>query len=144
MGYTHYWQMDAPLGQVDEGNPWTQLLGAAKDLIEESGIPIGNGWGEHASMDELVNDSRIWINGIGDNGHETFLLSGEDPEWIFCKTAAKPYDAVVGAILLRAIHLFPMHIKVTSDGGPADWEECVTLYTHVFSDKPDLSFLGGP
>jgi len=60
----------------------------------------------------------IYLNGIGSDGHETFVLAHpnpttvEDNSWCiggkpgeingFCKTARKPYDLVVCAVLCRA------------------------------------------
>lgn len=60
------------------------------------------GWNEtdiEATPD--VTETRIALNGLLSNGHESFVLvpSGE---WAFCKTCEKPYDVVVKAILILA------------------------------------------
>ena len=49
----------------------------------------------------------------------------------FCKTAAKPYDLVVTAILVLAEHFSEGHFKVSSDGDPEDWAEGLALAREV-------------
>ena len=58
-----------------------------------------------------VNDDGVCFNGIGGNGHEPFCFTREPDSlhgkegfgFTFCKTAQKPYDEVVCAVLLAAI-----------------------------------------
>lgn len=60
------------------------------------------GWNEtdiEATPD--VTETRIALNGLLNNGHESFVLA-PDGEWAFCKTCEKPYDVVVKAILILA------------------------------------------
>ena len=55
----------------------------------------------------------IWLNGVGDDGHEPLELNksiGE--EFNFTKTAEKEYDIVVACILLRAHLLVPKAFKL--------------------------------
>ena len=85
-----------------------------------------------------VTKDMIRFNGVGDDGHETFLLNREDKpaEWSsdqenvfnFCKTACKPYDIYVTATLILArFHLGEKNIKISSDGIITDWEAGLSL-----------------
>lgn len=47
----------------------------------------------------LVNTENIVFNGVGENGHETFHIWAGQDTWLFCKTAYKPYDRYVMAVL---------------------------------------------
>lgn len=72
------------------------------------------------------------VNGYGDGEYETFMIervfepqSWEMPDelgrWFaFCKTAYRPYDLIVTAVLVAFKHHFP-EIRVSSDGKEKDW-----------------------
>lgn len=78
-------------------------------------IVIRGGLGEG---DPIIDMNRIWLNGDGSRGldHETYsLISGEAPEFDFCKTAQKPYDLVVNA-LLRIAKEYGCVENVSDDG----------------------------
>lgn len=68
----------------------------------------------------LFSEHEICFNGVRDLGHETFYLSTRGSDFEFCKTARKPYDTAVVAILCLLHH--HTGIDVSSDGGPSDWE----------------------
>lgn len=98
-------------------------------------IVLGNGMGDKGSKMEITND-EILFNGLGELGHETFLLerktqteftrhdgskyTNEPREngkyFNFCKTARKPYDLAVCAILIIAKQHLNDHIIIHSDG----------------------------
>lgn len=77
----------------------------------------------------------IWFNGIGEDGHETFVfeqshtISSYDRKneqgqyFSFCKTARKPYDTAVVACLIILKHYFGDDLVVRSDGNPKEWAE---------------------
>lgn len=78
-----------------------------------------------------------------DYGHETFLLErsprreGWEREdypygFDFCKTARKPYDQVVTAVLILCERFCPNWRDITSDGTPADWEPALELCLRLF------------
>jgi hypothetical protein len=87
----------------------------------------------------LIDDLEIIFNGKAkfDQDHETFLLSKnkpKQPDWNkdaiakgytfqFCKTARKPYDKFVTAILIIADNIAPGAIVITSDGDAGDWQD---------------------
>lgn len=58
----------------------------------------------------------IWLNGKGEDGHETFAINTGAQESSFCKTARKPYDIVVCKILLILKYYLGDNIEVGSDG----------------------------
>lgn len=73
-----------------------------------------------------LDNKQIALNGnekspAGDLSHESFILWKNPPKdsWDFCKTARKPYDAVVVSILALAKKVAPKAISISSDGGRA-------------------------
>lgn len=121
MGYTHYWTQPRSFTQ-DE---WAKLCDVCHKVIVQSGEAILNGWGEGSPT---ITTEMIALNGDASIGldHETFSIAriGAD-KWAFCKTAHKPYDIVVTALLsyLAAYHDF----DVSSDGDHHAWEAGVDL-----------------
>ena len=73
----------------------------------------------------------VRFNGIGNNGHETFMLTPAVKSFDFCKTACKPYDKYVVATLALAKYHFGDDILVSSDGEAEDWEEGLALLKEV-------------
>jgi hypothetical protein len=91
-----------------------------------------------------LNATSLAIDGIGEDGHEPFLfpgtiehtppIAGVPLGFNFCKTAGKPYDAVVTACLLVARDHFPASVlAIGSDGAwvDGDWKDGAELYTAV-------------
>lgn len=156
MGYTHYWAID--VNEADTGGAFMDLASDARAIIAAAaarGVPVVF---EYDRPDEpaQIGDGVIRLNGVEDDGHETFRLDftvarepsvarpeGRSPReladdaerqawwewyeydsvvahagwrWAFCKTARKPYDAVVGAILIAAKDAFGARIEISSDG----------------------------
>jgi hypothetical protein len=125
MGYTHYWTLENGIEQED----WNKFLEGARKVIEtakEAGI----------ALEDNSAGAAIHFNGVGADAHETFNITSEDVGFEFCKTAFKPYDAVVTAILIHAKDCFGSAIKVTSDGNWVDWEGGTLLYEEVFGIEP--------
>ncbi|MDQ2784741.1 MAG: hypothetical protein M3Y58_07040 [Chloroflexota bacterium] len=120
MGYTHYWENsamtipDAALIVIRE------IVGAAyhAGLIQY----------EHdAAKPPLVSRTLIRFNGVREYGHETFFFDVNDDyraddgrPFAFCKTACKPYDAVVMKVLIVLKSFLKDELKVTSDGSFAE------------------------
>ena len=142
MGYTHYWVL------VDGFYP-AALEAAVKDMSEivyRSELPVAGPNGQPGT-DPEIGQTRIALNGIGDESNETFLIDADRPGWDFCKTARKPYDSVVAACLLAAKHHLPDHFQLSSDGSWDDeWtngasDGCpppVALYERIFPDRAPL------
>lgn len=125
MGYTHYWRHTPAFteGFVDDVD--RIIAEAARQGIVLRGR---NGTGEPE-----FSPTNISFNGDDETGHrlghETFALIPGDDEFTFCKTAQKPYDAVVGAILI-ALKESDQSFSVTSDGewGTSDWTGPADLF----------------
>lgn len=126
MGYTHYWTLENGIEQAD----WNKFLEGARKIIEtakDAGI--------------LIEDNSagvsIYFNGVGRDAHETFVITSEDTGFSFCKTAEKPYDTVVTAILIHLKQSLGSKVVVTSDGDWSDWEGGQLLYETVFDIRPE-------
>lgn len=101
MGYTHYWNRKYSLIPDDK---WKELTEFAKALFKNQSDILAGGDGEGKPS---ITRAAISFNGIGDESHETCYLPrvGELDRFDFCKTARKPYDAAVVAMLIRASKL---------------------------------------
>lgn len=114
MGYTHYFPGLKTNEIFAEG---------VRDIVaaaEELGIKVcgADGYGE-----PIVTGDLIALNGDAESGldYESFVIDGEDG-FSFCKTARRPYDAVVTAILICAIvGEFDGCEGIATDGGWDDW-----------------------
>lgn len=133
MGYTHYWHQKRNFTTAEwlaiTADTRAVLANAAKDGIDLL-------YERDSNKPPLIDSETIRFNGNGDEGHETFVLERKrrakrdyedaaeykrDGSFNFCKTARKPYDAVVTAVLLIAAHVAPNAIKLSSDGENTDW-----------------------
>jgi len=126
MGYTHYWEIKQNL----TASEWMKIQQKARALIKKArakGICVAGGAGEGSPE---VSSKEIWLNGCAkkkwkhkyaypgaDQAHETFSFKPKKREFDFCKTAEKPYDALVVSILNEARKIAPKKIRVSSDGG---------------------------
>ena len=137
MGYTHYWRQLRDFTDTE----WQELMRLTKLITASSGRDI--------ILSEFnINNEEIRFNGYGEEGHETFLITKKkrakaDYEeqhaydkkgaFNFCKTAHKPYDKYVVAVLCALYNLsdappqsnrsaHPMS-EITSDGNTEDWTE---------------------
>jgi len=115
MGYTHYW---TSLGEVGD-EKWTQFTRIVQPTLDR-GYKAGIIQWESDNTDPPSCFNTVRFNGVGDDGHETFLMDREGGRG-FCKTARKPYDAYVGTVLMVAAIMFGDQINVTSDGDENDW-----------------------
>ena len=126
MGYTHYWTLESGIKQEQ----WNKFIEGARKVIEtakEAGI----------ALEDISADSAIHFNGVGADAHETFNITSGDVGFEFCKTAFKPYDAVVTAILIYAKTVFGNDITLKSDGNWVDWEGGSLLFEEVFGYEPE-------
>ena len=160
MGYTHYWRR--PRKNSGSAYMYGMLALDAKKIIEEAqgqGIRIRNGHGEGEPEFSEISFS---INGDASNGedYETFCWEGiptisewridEDETFDFCKTAYRPYDAVITAILIRAKHVYGPCVQVSSDGdwdkradyadSYGSWADGRELYEQVFGEVAECPF----
>ena len=123
MGYTHYWRPTRDLTE-DE---WDNIRQVAKTILKDNhGIILDNEPTDSQNL-SITYDS-VLCNGIGDDGHETFYLTRKmRNDFEFCKTAQKPYDKYIVAMLI-AVAQITDSITVSSDGDQEDWLEGLQLY----------------
>jgi hypothetical protein len=126
MGYTHYWRINEPIPAVVFKDA-QKIIAKATEL----GIVV---CGADGTGLPTIDESGLKLNGDRSQGlsHETFELS-EPTSFDFCKTAEKPYDTVVGAILISLKKHLPS-ADITSDGGWFDeeWSDPRVLYLCAF------------
>ena len=131
MGYTHYWTLENGIEQSD----CNKFLEGARLIIEnakDAGIPI----------EDNSAGASIYFNGVGSGAHETFVITSEDTGFSFCKTAEKPYDTAVTAILIHLKQSLGSKVVVTSDGEWEDWSAGRLLYETVYDKNIEVDFLG--
>ena len=137
MGYTHYWRQQRDFTDTE----WQELTRLAKLITADGQGILANEYDEENSKPTIDNE-QIRFNGIGDNGHETFIITKkkrakreyEEQEaydrqgaFEFCKTAHKPYDKYVTAVLC-AVYRVQIErgqniMNISSDGNTKDWTE---------------------
>lgn len=116
MGYTHYWR-------ASKADKYLKAYAIAKKIAQR-GVEDGVLAGWDGTGEAVITDEEIRFNGRGEDGHETFVLPGRlegVPDFSFCKTARKPYDKYVTAILAAMEDV----IVVSSDGemNGEEWQE---------------------
>ena len=157
MGYTHY--VTRPVKNAGSASFYGKLALDAKKLCDyanANGIRIRNGAGEgEPEFTEFYfsinGDASHYVEGR-DLAHETLYWAGvpthpkhregESNYFNFCKTAMKPYDAVVTAILIRAKSIYGSCVEISSDGGWGDWQAGRDLYQQVFGEVAECPFDG--
>lgn len=136
MGYTHYFY-----GHDFDPAAFEKLAEDAGQLQQSCQIPVAYEY-DQPGRAAAFNPEYIRFNGIDDGGHETFAIrrtGGED--FNFCKTAAKPYDTLVCAVLLAAQYRLGESIRISSDGEWSDWSDGLNLYLSVFPERvPECPF----
>jgi hypothetical protein len=130
MGYTNYFTQTVTSDRDSE--MYRKFAVDAKAILEtaeQRGIELANGMGEIQGQWE-VSDTRVIFNGLGDDSHETFLFTREDNlGFNFCKTAHKPYDAVVTACLIALGRAYGENVSIASDG---NWDNEWVAGQHLY------------
>jgi len=114
MGYTHYMRQS---NEIDQ-ETFDQISEDCRKVCEAADIPLAYEFNMVAKP--VFGPDVIRFNGVGDDGHETFLVNRIDS--LFCKTAHKPYDDVVCACMIVFNHYLGDKVKITSDGDNDDWD----------------------
>ena len=142
MGYTHYWRQKRDFTDTE----WNELTRLTKLITADGSSILANGFSDRGSQ-LTIDSEEICFNGVGEDGHETFRItkkkrakSDYDEQerydrhgaFDFCKTAQKPYDKYVVAVLC-ALHnvsaildnetIGTELMSISSDGNTADWTE---------------------
>ena len=155
MGYTHYFTVD-PVNQTVPSDAFGRLALDVKRICEEAaaqGIDIRSEFDESTPAE--ITEASIRLNGAGDDGHETFYVAHDQSGFDFCKTARKPYDAVVCAALARMKIHYGASVQVSSDGqdewdmesgaswsdtGESEWAQARRFYVQVFGEPMPCPF----
>ena len=133
MGYTHYWYQKKDF----DAKQWEQITNVALELCNSMEGRKTLGIEKKQSDYVRINNQSVSFNGKQKYNldHETFCLERhvhfdqyDDPKgegaFNFCKTAQKPYDKFVTAMLIAVNTLAPdVMSKITSDGWDDDWQE---------------------
>lgn len=130
-GYTHYYTWHERPNSAALASCISEMRLIVEAQTNILAGPEGSGAPE-------ISSTNLVLNGIGDDGHEPFVFP-KDLGFNFCKTAAKPYDAVVTACLLVARDHFPSSVlSIDSDGSWAggDWQSGIDLYSKVLRRHP--------
>ena len=141
MGYTHYWRQQRDFTDTE----WQELTRLAKLITADGQGILANAFSDKNSKPTIDNE-EISFNGIGDDGHETFCITRKKRDlydyekqdsiqdaymhdksgggvFNFCKTAHKPYDKYVVAVLCAIYRVQRDIMNISSDGNTADWTE---------------------
>lgn len=123
MGYTINFEQSRPFTMQE----WSDIRAACIPMFNRlKQIKGGDGTGRP----EIGND-RIIFNGDASKGenHETMCLERQGGGFQFCKTARKPYDRYVKAVLVVANMIAPGALDISCDGDNEDgcWDEGVRI-----------------
>ncbi len=128
MGYTHYWNTKRTDNQVHELDQmlWTKkfvpLVKQIFKLAAEDGIVLADGNGTPGTRPKATKD-EIVFNGAEPNMYETCVVKRSGMDFEFCKTAHRPYDTVVVAVILAAKQIFGDNFSWSSDGEGPDFQD---------------------
>lgn len=150
MGYTHYYSRDT----VRSSGPgaYARFTNGVERIFAEAetrGIQIGDAFGVTKNWE--ISETRVAFNGMDSDAHETFVWEAVSPRqpihaagksmlFNFCKTAYKPYDAVVVAVLLWLKDCYTDAVDISSDGEWAEWYEGRDLFRAVFNFEAEIPF----
>ena len=136
MGYSHYFENKQDCPPED----WEKITDAFKRMQATAIInndPLLIQEESDSASAPGVDDTGIWFNGIEDDGHETFHLTRVDSgRFNCCKTALKPYDRVVVAVLCLANFFAPGVWNIVSDGPNYEWQDGLALARTVEPNCP--------
>jgi len=110
MSYTIYYRQSRSFTDLE----WQQITDATRSMFNRlKQVKGGSGSGR-----PIIDNSDIIFNGDAakDEDHETFQLMKAGNGFQFCKTARKPYDRYVKAVLIVANYYAPGALEVTCDG----------------------------
>lgn len=126
MGYTNYWK--------SKGFNQKQFGAIIRDIR----TILKDEYFNKINLDELlINRSDIMFNGLGENEHETFYLNNKPTDFACCKTAKKPYDKLVQAVLIISCHYNP-NFEFSSDGDFTDWKDTINKVDELLNIKGEI------
>ena len=128
MGYSHYFN-----NVTASDEQWGRFTGFAAAIVNDSKVPI----------DLKTDGGFICINGVAeeDQHEDLYIIKEGGGSSQFCKTARKPYDAVVCAVLHMYEYICGEGVHVQSDGDLSD-EGWTDAYTYILK-KFGVEYLTG-
>jgi len=146
MGYTHYFTQTRSFTAAEWETVTADVQAILKEAEHNQGIPLADGNGGGGTSPEFTA-LHFAFNGLGDGAHETMYVTrhkqtkkeyeGHNPAWSFCKTAEKPYDAAVVAVLCYLA-------TITRRDDPTTGEPIIgSEVFRVTSDGKGVDFLSG-
>jgi hypothetical protein len=150
MGYTHYYYTPKNIGAKAFKALKEDVVKIIDYCERNLNIRHANGMG-HTATKPVIENKTISFNGVGSDSHETLMICKErsHPEWDknnksstvfnFCKTARKPYDATVVAVLIALKHHVPKS-KISGDGGIEGFDAGVAICEELFSYGKNTDF----
>lgn len=127
MGYTHYWKGNLRPTKKQ----WDAIMEEVSKVLETKTAFKLIRYESDKSTPPRLDAEAIRFNGRGKNGHETFYLTRDPSSFEFCKTAQKPYDLLVTAVLTIVHHFAPDCYEVSSDGWPDEWQPAIDFLNEV-------------
>ena len=123
MGYTHYWHDEGEGDQIPADA--VRLIRKITDEAHRQGLIQR----EHDDpRPPVVTAKVVRFNGVGELGHETFHFVPGRTSCCFCKTARKPYDAIVMRVLLVLGYYRP-ELTIRSDGAFSnEWQPALDWF----------------
>ena len=136
MGYTHYWSNSRPFTDTE----WALIAEKSRQILGHAQDRLGIAISEEYDINRIpvVTNEEIRFNGYADEGHETFYLTRKADDFSFCKTARKPYDAAVVAILQCAA-VYADGFDWRSDGTREEHADGIKLYNDATGANWDYS-----
>jgi hypothetical protein len=120
MGYTHYWYNQDGFTPAQ----WEQFTSIISGYISRSGM-LANGLGQ-PDTSPYIDPEVVSFNGIEPHAFETCHIVQAGERFSFCKTGARPYDALVVAVLVTANRCNPAFM-VHSDGRLAELADGIQI-----------------
>jgi hypothetical protein len=144
MGYTHYFSCDYDSAAYAAG--WPHLIDRVEIVVANCGVVLAGPSEDDSPVVSPVD--AIVFNGVAGDDYETFRIPAPglaNSEWSFCKTARRPYDLAVTAVLLCAHLLMPDTFLIWSDGDwDRDWRPARDLVQRLVGDVPQANPFAPP
>ena len=122
MGYTHYWKNDTTIST----NDWENSIQTIQAIIDSAEDGLLSEDGEESNK-PVINVEHVIFNGVDQDAHEGLFITREPTSFDSCKTACKPYDKYVVAVLMTLAHNC-IGFSWSSDGENGDHKEGLELF----------------
>lgn len=124
MGYTHYWDVNPEISQIN----WARALDDCRKIVRACNSEYELTGPDKEGEPELTNG--ITFN--CERGCESFKLPAQPrPRLEYCKTRQRGYDDVVVACLATMVDVLGDDFHASSDGEASDWDSGTRLATEI-------------